>query len=208
VHEDLYAVLGVKRGADQAEIRAAYRRLAQAHHPDHAPGPGSQAEMVAINLAYAVLGDPERRRRYDASLKVPEEPPLWAEDLEQHVDDWRQMYEEERNLWETLLASYPESNPDPSPSRQSVEAALAQTRQSQLDLENAIRARLSHLPPLSAEAFEEQRASAKAHTPRPPGGCLTLLLAVLCATQVAPLTRRRRPACGGRTPTRGRGWWR
>src|ERR671935_1202562 len=124
--EDLYAVLGVARTASQAEIRAAYRRLAQARHPDHVAG--SDAAMVALNLAYSVLADPERRRRYDASLA----PRIWAdEDLEMHADDLRQMFEEERNLWETLLATHPAG---------SVEAALGQTKQSQLDLENAIRA--------------------------------------------------------------------
>jgi curved DNA-binding protein CbpA len=160
--EELYALLGLESTASQAEIRAAYRRLAQAHHPDHPAG--SEAEMRALNLAYEVLGDPERRRRYDASR----EPRIWTEDdLDEHADDWRQMFEEERNLWEKLLASHP----DPS-----VEAALAQTRQAQVELENAIRNRFRLGPPLSPQAFESQRAAEQANTPRPPSGCLTLLL--------------------------------
>jgi curved DNA-binding protein CbpA len=126
--------------------------------------------MVALNLAYRVLGDPERRRRYDASLA----PRVWAvEDLDTHADDWRQMFEEERNLWEQLLTAHPDA---------SVEAALAQTKQSQLELENAIRARFSLGPPLSAEAFEWHRAAERATTHHPPSGCLTILLGVFFAT--------------------------
>ena len=126
--------------------------------------------MIALNLAYRVLGDPERRRRYDASLA----PRAWAEeDLDTHADDWRQMFEEERNLWEQLLATHP----DPS-----VEAALAEARQAQLELENAIRARFSIGPPLSAEAFEAQRAAELSNTPRPPSGCLTVLFTMVFAS--------------------------
>jgi curved DNA-binding protein CbpA len=168
VAEDLYAVLGVERTASQAEIRAAYRRLARAHHPDHPSG--SDSAMVRLNLAYRILGDPERRERYDAS----QAPRDWAdEDLDCHADDWRQMFEEERNLWETLLATHA----DPS-----VEAALTQTKRSQLDLENAIRARFALGPPLTPEAFESQRAAERANTPRPPSGCLTLLFTAVLGT--------------------------
>ena len=69
-----YEVLGVARGAADQEIKQAYHRLARRHHPD-AHGPASAAvleaarrRMVAINAAWAVLGDPERRRDYDAGL--------------------------------------------------------------------------------------------------------------------------------------------
>ena len=188
--EDLYAVLGIERTATQAEIRAAYRRLAQSRHPDHPSG--SDAAMVSLNLAYHVLGDPERRRHYDASLT----PRVWAdEDLDAHADDWRQMFEEERNLWEKLLATHP----DPS-----VEAALAQTKQSQLELENAIRARFSIGPPLSPEAFESARAAEQANTPRPPSGCLAVLVVCLWTLRLTGPCRR---PCAARTPRRGQHWW-
>jgi curved DNA-binding protein CbpA len=167
--DDLYAVLGISRDADQAAVRAAYRRLAQLHHPDR--GADSAERMVAINLAYAVLSKPERRRRYDASLDVPQEH-LWTdESLAEHADDWRQMFEEERNLWEQLLKTHPSA---------SAEAALAQTRQAQLDLENALRARAG-LPPLSPSAFEEERALVQARTPRAPVGCLLVLFHLFAA---------------------------
>ena len=64
----LYERLGVDPGASQADIRAAYRRLAQRVHPDRG-GPGSEAAMAAVNEAWRVLGDPARRANYDASLR-------------------------------------------------------------------------------------------------------------------------------------------
>ncbi len=61
---DYYAELGVTPEADEVTIRQAYRRLARRYHPDVA-GPGGLPRMRALNAAYAVLGDPVRRREYD-----------------------------------------------------------------------------------------------------------------------------------------------
>ena len=62
---DHYAVLGVQRGATAAAIKAAYRALVKRHHPDAG---GDDQRILALNAAWEVLGDGERRRRYDASL--------------------------------------------------------------------------------------------------------------------------------------------
>lgn len=63
---DYYEVLGVKRNASDKEIRSAYRRLARKHHPDVNPGDkNSEALFKEINAAHDVLGDPEKRRKYD-----------------------------------------------------------------------------------------------------------------------------------------------
>lgn len=62
---DHYAVLGVARGAAAAEIKAAYRALVKRHHPDAG---GDDQRILALNAAWEVLGDGERRRRYDAAL--------------------------------------------------------------------------------------------------------------------------------------------
>src|SRR5947207_11446445 len=64
--DDPYAVLGVKREATQDEIRAAYRRLAKKLHPDLNPG-DKQAEekFKQVSTAYDLLGDPEKRGRFD-----------------------------------------------------------------------------------------------------------------------------------------------
>jgi DnaJ-class molecular chaperone len=66
VSEDPYAVLGVKREATQDEIRKAYRQLAKKLHPDLNPG-DKQAEdkFKQVSAAYDVLGDAEKRGRYD-----------------------------------------------------------------------------------------------------------------------------------------------
>ena len=62
---DYYAVLQLKADATAEEIHRAYRALALRHHPDRNPAPESAAAMARINEAYAVLGEPTRRRRYD-----------------------------------------------------------------------------------------------------------------------------------------------
>lgn len=65
-YKDYYKILGVKRRADQKEIRKAYRRLARQHHPDVNPGDRSaQERFKEINEAYEVLSDPEKRQKYD-----------------------------------------------------------------------------------------------------------------------------------------------
>ncbi len=63
--EDLYSVLGLAPGASQEQIEAAYRRLARQYHPDINPAPEAVTRMQAINNAFAVLRDPERREQYD-----------------------------------------------------------------------------------------------------------------------------------------------
>jgi len=61
--QDYYKTLGVDRTADDKAIRTAYRRLARKHHPD--VNKGKAERFKEISEAYAVLGDPEKRKRYD-----------------------------------------------------------------------------------------------------------------------------------------------
>src|SRR5712691_11766526 len=66
VEQDFYDLLGVQRGADEAAIKAAYRRMAKEHHPDRKNGcKESEARFKAINEAYDVLKDPQKRAAYD-----------------------------------------------------------------------------------------------------------------------------------------------
>jgi molecular chaperone DnaJ len=62
---DLYTVLGVARDASDAEIKRAFRKLAQQTHPDVNAEVGADVRFKEINEAYQVLSDPQRRQQYD-----------------------------------------------------------------------------------------------------------------------------------------------
>jgi DnaJ-class molecular chaperone len=64
--KDPYDILGVARTADEAAIRAAYRKLAKKHHPDVNPGKADAAARFGeISSAYDLLSDKDKRARFD-----------------------------------------------------------------------------------------------------------------------------------------------
>ncbi|MCI5913524.1 MAG: DnaJ domain-containing protein [Prevotella sp.] len=63
---DYYKILGVDRNIPQKDVRAAYRKRAKQFHPDlHPNDPKAKAKFQALSEAYDVIGDPEKRKKYD-----------------------------------------------------------------------------------------------------------------------------------------------
>jgi curved DNA-binding protein CbpA len=206
VSEDFYAILGVSRGASTREIRAAFRRLARVHHPDL--GSSAPDEMVRVNRAYAVLSDPERRRVYDAEgasgVRAAEpmseseltlEDPPWLIDLERghDLEDWRQMYAEERQVWEHLLQS--RDPPDPA-----IQQALERAEREQLRLENAIRHRHGLQPLELADLDDRLSARSKQRSAEATRvGCAALILVPVLASYLSWKSSSKRRGSGTTT---------
>ena len=65
-YKDYYETLGINRSASDAEIKSAYRKLARKYHPDVNKTKEAEEKFKDINEAYEVLGDKQKRQRYDS----------------------------------------------------------------------------------------------------------------------------------------------
>lgn len=64
-YKDYYRIFGIDRNASQAEIKAAYRKLARKYHPDVSKEPDAEEKFKEIAEAYQTLKDPQKRAAYD-----------------------------------------------------------------------------------------------------------------------------------------------
>src|SRR5437870_13621456 len=82
-YKDYYESLGEPRNASDADIKKAFRKLAREYHPDVAKDKKrAEEKFKEINEAYEVLGDPEKRKKYDtlgANWNQPQPPPGWQQ---------------------------------------------------------------------------------------------------------------------------------
>ncbi|MHA1785995.1 MAG: DnaJ domain-containing protein [Candidatus Helarchaeota archaeon] len=99
---DFYNILGVKRDARPEEIRRKYRELAKKYHPDLNPSKDAEEKIKLINIAYNVLSDADKKRKYDFMLRYgmrsPEQNVNYVYvDLEEFLREIQNMTSEELN---------------------------------------------------------------------------------------------------------------
>lgn len=71
MEQDYYRILGIREDASEEEIKKRYRILAKKYHPDTNPGDReAEQKFKEAGIAYAILGDPKKRREYDQMRRV------------------------------------------------------------------------------------------------------------------------------------------
>ena len=75
IQKDFYRILGVIDSAELAVIKAAYKALMMIYHPDKQNGDNKESirKSKEINEAYAILSDPDKRKKYDAERRAKAE---------------------------------------------------------------------------------------------------------------------------------------
>ena len=92
--ENLYQVLGVSRDATSEQIKTAYRKLAKKYHPDaHSGDVECEKKFQEISEAYSILGNEEKRKKYDASFT----------NTQDHRKDTYQKKKEQSDIYDTKV---------------------------------------------------------------------------------------------------------
>lgn len=98
--QDFYEVLGIDKHASQAQIKAAYKRMAKQYHPDHNPGDkAAEEKFKIINEAYHTLSNPEKKLRYDSRFYWVREDYndyYWQEIKRKRYQQWKHAQENNR----------------------------------------------------------------------------------------------------------------
>ncbi len=95
--QDFYEVLGISQTATNAQIKAAFKKMAMRYHPDHNPGNKHAEETFKLlNEAYHTLSDPVKRSRYDARFHIITDQlneAYWQEIKRKRYQQWRQSHD-------------------------------------------------------------------------------------------------------------------
>jgi tetratricopeptide (TPR) repeat protein len=100
--QDFYEVLEIDKSASQAQIKAAYKRMAMRYHPDHNPE-NKQAEETfkLVNEAYHTLSDPEKKLRYDSRfywVTETQDEAYWQEIKRKRFEQWKRNQDRDYRL--------------------------------------------------------------------------------------------------------------
>lgn len=132
-NSDHYAVLELTRDATDAEIKRRYRQIMREVHPDaNKDDPAATRKAARVNAAFEVLGDPEKRRAYDALLS----PRTAARTTQRQRDKQYEVWAEADN-WEDIVAAHVPSKrpahvhvPEPTIEPLEIEVDMAELRAS------------------------------------------------------------------------------
>ena len=103
INKDLYKVLGITKDAAINDIKKAYRKLAQVHHPDKAKGPDKQlheALFREIAEAYEILSDNNQRQEYDDRRIEKSNQKRYEQDMHKQQQEYQRQYQQQQDKYQ------------------------------------------------------------------------------------------------------------
>jgi len=101
LEDDLYHILGLSElgmGATLADIKSAYRRMALQYHPDKQTSTATDPMWLKVQKAYETLTDPDKKKKYDSTLKFDETIPEEAGDIEKFYETFGPVFQR-NSIW-------------------------------------------------------------------------------------------------------------